>query len=210
MPLMQLVPPSIEPLTVAEAKNFCKSDTDLVDDDALFGLLITSARVYAEAYTARSFISQQWRLVMDSFPGNMMQAVPWGRTFSLPGNAILLERAPVISVDSITYTDMGGAQQTVPSSEYVADLSGPMPRITPGFGKIWPITLPQIGAAAANFTAGYGSTAASVPAGIRDCLLMRVKSRYDMRGEVTVASRGKIEPLPWVDALLDPYRVPSL
>ena len=157
MPLMQLVPPTIEPLTVAEAKNFCKSDTDLVDDDALFGLLITSARVYAEAYTARSFISQQWRLVMDSFPGNMMQAVPWGRMFSLPGNAILLERAPVISVDSITYTDMGGAQQTMSSTEYVADLSGPMPRITPGFGKIWPITLPQIGSAAANFTAGYGS-----------------------------------------------------
>ena len=207
MPLIQTSAPAIEPVTLADAKNFLRLDSDLNADDALITLLIGAARRFAEAYCAASFISQGWRMVLDSFPGPSLMGVPFGAPYTLPGHAILLERGPVLALTSITYLAMDGSTQTMPSANYIADLSGQLPRITPVFGQIWPIPMPQIGSVAVNYTAGYGTTATSVPEGIRDWILMRAKSRYDMRGEVAIAGRGKIEPLPWIDSLLDPYRV---
>ena len=211
MPLIQTSAPAAEPLVLADVKNYLRVDADLTNDDALITMMIGAARRYAEHYTGRSFITQQWRLVMDSFPGQMQAAYAmWGQIFGLPANGVLFEKGPVQSVDSIVYTAMDGTTQTIATPgapNYAVDLSDPVPRMTPGFGRVWPIPLPQIGAVAINFTAGYGATAASVPEGIRDWMLMRIKSRYDTGGEVTAAQRGKIEPLPWVDSMLDPYRV---
>ena len=205
--------PALEPISRAEAKNFLRVDSDLTADDLLIDLLISSARMEAESLTGRSFISQTYKVVLDSFPNWCEMAVSYNAPYNLPANAIQIERGPVISVDSIAYTAMDRSTQTMPATDYtitglsaLGDLRPPLARITPVFGKIWPIPLPQIGAVTVNYTAGYGATAASVPAGIKSWILMRIKSRYDMRGEVAIAGRGKIEPLPWVDHLLDPYR----
>ena len=207
MPLVQISEPAIEPVSVDEAKNHLRIDSDISQDDMLLGLMIGAARRYAEAYCNRSFITQQWRLVLDGFPGPALMGVPAGVTYSLPGHAILLERGTVQSVDSITYTDMAGAEQTMPTTDWVADLSGPVARITPKFGKIWPIPLPQIGAVKVNYTAGYGTADTDVPAGIRHWILIRIGSLYENREEVALMNRGKIEALPFVDSLLDPYRI---
>ena len=205
MGLVQTSAPALEPISVEEVK----LQSRIIDDseEQLLVLLIGAARRYVESYTGRSLISQGWRLTLDSFPGPSLMGVPFGVTFTMPGHAIQLERTPVISVDSITYTAMDSTTQTMPSTDYVADLSGPIARITPKFGKIWPIPLPQIGAVQVNYTAGYGTTAASVPEGIRHWMLMRVGTLYENREEVALLNRGKIEPLPFIDTLLDPYRV---
>ena len=207
MPLIQTVAPSEEPVSLVDAKNHLRVDTDLTQDDVLINLLIGAARRYAEMYCNRSFITQQWRLVLDSFPGNAMYGVPFGITFSLPGNAILIERGPVQSLDSITYTAMDGTEAAMPAADWIAELSGGLARVTPRFGKIWPIPLPQIGAVKVNFTAGYGAMASDVPEGIRQWILLRVSSLYENREEVAVMQRGNVSPLPYVDGLLDPYRV---
>jgi hypothetical protein len=213
MPLVQTQAPSIEPITLAQAKSHMRVDADLTSDDALITLLITAARVYAETYTQRSFITQKWRLVMDCFPGGSLVPGTYfgaGVPYSNPRNALLFPQGPVQSVDSIVYLDMSGTQQTVSAPglpDYAIDLSGPVPRMAPGFGKIWPIPLPQIGSVQVNFTAGYGDTADKVPAGICQWLLLRVGTLYENREEVALMNRGKVEPLPYVDTLLDPYTV---
>ncbi len=74
------------------------------------------------------------------------------------------------------------------------------------FGQIWPIALPQIGAVTVTFDAGYGAPAA-VPEGIKSWIKLRLGSLYAHREEVAALSRGRIDPLPFVDGLLDPYRV---
>ena len=207
MPLIQTSAPAVEPVTVEEAKNHLRADADITQDDDLIALLIGAARRYAENYCNRSFLRQQWRLVLDSFPGPSLIGVPFGVPYSIPGHAILLERGTVISVDSITYTDMAGLEQTMPATDWVAELSGPIGRVTPRFGKIWPIPLPQIGAVKVNYTAGYGAAAVDVPQGIRQWILLRVGTLYENREEIAVLSRGSVAPLPFVDSLLDPYRV---
>lgn len=214
MPYVLVTPPAAEPVTLAEAKLHLR--VDVADDDALITALISAARQHAEMITQRQLVTATWKLVMDAFPGNSQMGVPAGRMFSLPGHAILLNKSPVQSVTSIKYLDMGGVQQTMPSTDYVVDTSTEPARITPVFGKIWPISLPQIGAVEITFTAGYGApngatppvwSPSTVPEGIKAWMKVRIGSLYQHREELAVIQAGKIEPLPFIDGLLDPYRV---
>lgn len=204
MPLIQTSAPAVEPVTVADVKMACR----IIDDseDSYLSLLISTARRYGETITGRSFITQGWRLTLDSFPGPGQMGVPWGKAYGIPGHAIVLERGPVTAVTSITYIGMDGTQQTMPPSDYTWVDSGSIARVTPVFGKIWPIPLPQIGAVQVNYTAGFGATADLVPETVRHWMLVRVATMYENREEVAILQRGKVEALPYVDSLLDPIR----
>ncbi|HDR9185281.1 head-tail connector protein [Burkholderia vietnamiensis] len=155
MPLQLITPPSAEPLTLDEAKLHLR--VDINDDDALIGALIAAARDYAEGETHKQIVSARWKQVLDSFPGPSLIGIPYGRPYALPGHAIYLQRAPVIRVVSIQYLDMAGVTQTMPDADYTVDYSSEPVRITPVFGKIWPIPLPQIGAVWINFDAGFAA-----------------------------------------------------
>lgn len=98
MPLQLVTPPAGEPVSLAEAKQHLRVDGD--DDDLLIGSLIAAARQAAETQTGRQLITARWKLVLDAFPGPLMQS-PSGASFTLPGHAILLAKCPVQSVVSI-------------------------------------------------------------------------------------------------------------
>ena len=204
MSIQLVTPPAEEPVTLIEAKLHLRVDFD--DDDTLIASLITAARQAAETLTGRQLITARWKQVLDCFPGPSLMGVPAGQAFTLPGHAILLAKAPVQSVISINYLDMGSVSQTMPVSNYTVDSACEPARITPVFGQIWPICLPQIGAVSVTFDAGYGP-AAQVPEGIKSWIKLRVGSLYAHREEVAALSRGRIDSLPFIDGLLDPYKV---
>ncbi|NBP83230.1 hypothetical protein EBU60_05145 [bacterium] len=203
MPLQLVTPAAGEPVSLAEAKQHLRVDGG--DDDLLIGSLITAARQAAETKTGRQLITARWKLLLDAFPGPLMQSAS-GASFSLPGHAILLAKCPVQSVVSIEYLDMNGTTQVMPSSDYVLDAACEPARLTPAFGKTWPPTLPQMGAVSVTFDAGYG-TASAVPEGLKSWIKLRVGSLYGHREEMSVLSRGRIDPLPFVDGLLDGFKV---
>ena len=206
--------PAVEPVSLADCKAALNVDSDITLDDALITALISAAREYAEDYCNRSFITQTWRLTLDSF----MEVSAAGNGPFL--GAIQIERAPIVSVDTITYLDMAGVQQTITApgtvgqtstvvgeQRFALNLDGGVGRLAPAFGCIWPITLPQLGAIQINYTAGYGAAATAVPATICSWIKIRVATLYQNREEVAVLPRGKVEPLPYVDRLLDGYVV---
>jgi uncharacterized phiE125 gp8 family phage protein len=208
MPLQLITPPTEEPVSLAEAKAHLR--VDFSDDDSLITSLIAAARQAAETLTGRQLTTARWKQILDGFPGPSLMGVPVGRPFTLPGHAILIAKAPVQSVVSIDYLDMGSALQAVSSSTYTVDAACEPARITPVFGQIWPVSLPQIGAVSVTFDAGYGG-AASVPEGIKAWIKIRVGSLYAHREEVALTGRGQnISPLPFIDGLLDPFRVRTL
>lgn len=207
MPLVLVTPPAEEPVSLAEAKLHLR--VDFADDDALITALISAARQAAETLTGRQIVTARWKLVLDSFPGLSLMGVPAGQTFSLPGHAILLHKCPVQSIVSIQYLDMTGSLQTLASNSYTADFACEPARITPVFGQIWPVCLPQIGAVSVTFDAGYGA-ATTVPEGLKSWIKLRVGSLYAHREEVAVVSRGRVELLPFIDGLLDSYKVAFL
>jgi uncharacterized phiE125 gp8 family phage protein len=216
MPYILLTPPAVEPVSLNEAKAHLR--VDITDDDTLIGALISAARTHAEMVTQRQFVTATWKLVLDAFPGPSLMGVPSGMPFSMPAHAVQLNKSPVQSVISVKYLDMGGTMQTMPPADYKVDISTEPARITPVFGKIWPVTLPQIGSVEITFTSGYGTLDNStppvwvpqqVPEGIKAWMKIRMATLYENREEIALMSRGKLEPLPYVDGLLDPFRIVS-
>lgn len=147
--------PAFEPLSLTDAKLYLRVDVD--DDDTLISALISGAREFAENYTRRSFIQQSWKLVIDSFPGPDQFGVPWGRPFTTPSNAFVLERSPTAVVTGIKYLDMSYTSQVVDPTTYIADYASEPCRVTPIFGQIWPIPQPQIASIEVDFVAGWAA-----------------------------------------------------
>ena len=209
MAYQQVTAPTVEPLLLAEVKTHLREDLLDAANDALISFLITAVRQFAENETNRSFITQSWKYVFDSFPGIGLMGTPWGSVYSQPGNALMLEKGPIQSIDSIQYLDMTGTMQTVAASVYTSDLTGDLARLAPKFGQIWPIPLPQMAACQVNFTAGYGVAAASVPEGLRQWMKLRIASLYENREEFVIGRGLVVAKSPNFDGLLDRFTIRS-
>jgi hypothetical protein len=280
MPEIIVQAPAGEPINVEEAKLHMRVTES--SQDSRIRSLIAGARQAAETKTRQQLLHARYRLVLDRFPG-LMYGMPsaFSGTVNIPGFAIVLPHNPVIAVVKIEYLDMDGTLQTVDPSVYTLN-NALMPAIvTPRFGQIWPVPLPQVGAVMVTYDAGYAApltvvnagagtltinspvalavgtvtrvynsggalpaglaeatdyviaTAVAgvytltrngtpvaftdtgsgtsylgvVPEGLRNWILLRVGSMFENREEVAILNRGKIEELPFVDGLLDPYRI---
>ena len=221
MSLQLLLAPTSEPLTLDDAKLHLRV-TDTAQD-SLISALISAARSQAEQITRRALISQKWKLYLDRFPwpggtdyGGWPQVgmgLPYGNMGGMTSRlaswySVELPKPPLVSVDTVAYLDSQGASQTLTSgTDFIVDVAREPARIAPAYGKYWPSTLPQIDAVQISFTCGYAD-AASVPQGIKTWMLIRIGTLYENREEVAILNRGKVEALPYVDTLLDEFRVP--
>jgi hypothetical protein len=163
-------PPSGEPVTLAEAKLWCR--VDLPDDDALIAGLIASARQYVESAYNRTLVSAGWLSAIDRFPRYSSSAVwqynsdaIWQQRLPVtqlsgqwyPDRAsIRVTRPPLQAVSSITYVDGTGVMQTVDPSIYNVDTTTEPGRVAPAYGQIWPIVRQQLASVQVAFVAGYG------------------------------------------------------
>jgi hypothetical protein len=87
--------PTVEPVTLAEAKIQCRADGNELDS-LLTGVIIPAARRSAEHETGRALCTQTRELVLDAFPAD----------FELYGS-------PIQSVVSVKYLDESGNEQTL-------------------------------------------------------------------------------------------------
>jgi len=178
MGLTLITGPTVEPLTLAEARDQLRIDGE--DEDTLLAGLIQAAREWAEAFTRRALITQTWELVLNTWPT--------GDRFSLP-------LPPLQSVTSIKYTDIDGDEATFSSASYIADTDHTPGRIVLKNGYSWPaVTLREVSGIRVRFVAGYGAAAADTPQVIRQAMLLVVGHLYENR-EDTVAT-GNLRTIP--------------
>lgn len=208
MPLTLVTPPASTLIDVAEARLHVRQD--ITEEDTRIRRAILGCTRWAETETQRSYVARRYLLTLDAFPGPTLMGVPAGVEYSLPGSAVLLEHGPVLAVQSIIYTAMDGTQTTLPATEYQVDLASRPGRITPKFGKIWPVPLPQIGAVQITFDAGmvapvsFDSVADTMTVkGIWTTLVVGDAVRLNVSGDATGAL-----PLPLAE--LTDYFVQSV
>lgn len=159
MPEILIQAPSGECIHVDEVKLDRRIDFD--DDDAKLKMLITAARQAAETRTRQQFLHARWKLVLDRFPGGGCAELQ--NSVNIPSYAIQLPHTPLVHVVSIDYTDMSGAMQTMPPSDYAVNAALAPAIITPAFGRVWPIALPQIASVSVTYEAGYASPIVAQP-----------------------------------------------
>jgi hypothetical protein len=154
---------------------------DFTDDDSYIAALITASRDYAEKFTRRAFVTQQWQLSLDNFPsafgyGTVMGNPGFGMGYAgwIPGygrggnvniwfanGVVELPYPRLQTVDEIKYIDRANVLQTLDPTTYQVDAESEPGRIAPITTQIWPFTelsllAPALNAITLKFTCGYG------------------------------------------------------
>lgn len=167
--------PTIEPITLQEAKRHLTIDHNL-DDTLIKNALIPAARQAAESRTHRQIITASWTLTLDCFPdGSKGIALPLGQFQSL---------------DSITwYTGKLASTSMTPASEVYEMGSPDYTVITPV--SSWDSTAEKV---VIVFTCGYGATVASVPELLRQGMLIQLAHYYEQRELVSTGMPVHLVP----------------
>ena len=173
--------PGSYPVSTASAKAQCRVDHD--DENTLIEGLIAAATDYVELYLGRALVSQTWELVLDDF-----------------SDEILIGKGPVSSITSVKYYDPDGVEQTLSSSTYSFDATADPQRITLNPGYSWPSIDEGVAKITIRFVCGYST----VPAPIKQAMLLLIAQWYDNRADAT--DRPMIAMPNAVAALLTNYR----
>lgn len=156
--------PTVEPITIAEVKTQLGILADETGSDAIIARRITEARQWAEDYMQRALITQTQEIRLNEFP----------HFCGFAKDVIKLPFPNLLTVVSVKYIDVNGTEQTLSASDYVLDTYNLIGGIRPAYGVSWPYPRDEINAVRIQYTCGYGATSASVPALIKEGLLLLV------------------------------------
>ncbi|OYD65961.1 UNVERIFIED_ORG: putative phiE125 gp8 family phage protein [Burkholderia sp. CF145] len=190
MPEQLIRPPVGEPVSLIEAKLHLRVTDDA--QDARIQSFITSARIDAEKEIRQQLIHARWQAIFDRFPGD--NGMNLCENVNIPGNAARLPHSPLVDVVSVTYLDMSETLQTMDPADYVANNALTPGIVTPRFGRIWPVPLPQIGAVQFTYNAGYASPF-SVPVVPGNQIKVRGPVTWDVGDTVEFYNSGGVLPL---------------
>lgn len=193
MALKLIAGPAIEPVTLDEAKQHLRVDSD--DDDALIESLIVAARNFVERYLGRALIEQTWDLYLDKFPTTGPIEIPL---------------CPVISVDGVFYGE-DSPETEFDAESYRTDVVSEPARISLPSGGAWPTVTEGSNVVRVRFTAGYpdgddSPPAPNVPAQFKQAMLLAMGSMYENRESVVVGPAVSEMPFAF-EALLKPHRL---
>lgn len=153
--------PSLEPVTLIQAKKQLEiSASDTTHDDQI-SLLIQAAREQWEHDTDSAVLTQTLRVYADAF-----------------GDEFYLPRRPIQSITTLKYYDTLNAQQTLASSVY--SLNAAARTIQLKYQQVWPSSLARWDAIEITYVAGYTSVAL-VPAIVKQAMLLLVGKYFENR-----------------------------
>ena len=188
--LTETVAPTVEPMTLAQAKTFLRGPV-YSDEDSLISTLITAAREWVEDYCQRSFVPRTYRADLANFD-----------------DCIVLPRRPIISISSVQYynTDSPSVLTTLASSTYALQAD----RMVRNSGETWPAVYDRYDAVQITYLAGYDSgtsplDATNVPKRVYAAVGLMVGDLFENREAKIVGTVHSENPT--VLRLLDPLRV---
>lgn len=173
--------PDTEPITLDAAKAHVKSiPGDTSEDADILAPMISAAREFCEMRTGMILAEREVQIYPDGFAQSMRLPVE-----------------PIVRIVRITYLDADGAQQTLAASAYTLEADGTLTIPDP----------PEAQKDAAHpilITAECGF--ASLPATIRQAMLLLIGHWYNNREAVVVGSVASVEVEKTVDALLNLHK----
>ena len=208
MSLVLATAPAAPIMTTAEAKAHLRVSGS--GEDGLIDTYVLAITKAIENYTGRRLISQVWDLWLNGIPLDHGQEAWWdgvreGRKSSIMKQSrnISLLVGPVSAVTHVkTYSDTD-AESTMSSTNYFVDTQSSPGRLCLDYNATWPTNLRAHNAVNVRFTAGYGTTAASVPMDIITAAKLMLMPLYEGRG---ACAEGELFS-SIVLTLLQPYRI---
>lgn len=209
MGITVVTPPTSDPVSLDEAKDHLRVTSDL-EDGRIAGCIL-AARVNAERITRCTFRTQTIDCTYDSPYGCWPEIRRSNGHATYYGNycqqRLELPVTPVQSVESISYVDGDGSEQTLGDDQWVAVLDRTVAYIEPAYGVTWPGVRAQSQAITVEVVAGWPDD--QFPEDLRQALLLLTAHFYENRAAVTTGGRAEIPtevPLA-LEAILSGYAV---
>jgi uncharacterized phiE125 gp8 family phage protein len=188
--LIVTTPPTIEPVTLVEAKEHLRVTE--ADEDSYITGLITMAREMCEEYQRRSYIETGFDFWLRAFPS---------------GGEIVLPRSPLRVVSAVSYFTPDDTETVVDAAVYNVDDVTKPGRIVRAESATWPTaTLRTSKGVKISFTAGHGTLAADVPQRMIHAIKLIIADFFEQRQPIVVGTIAAELPLN-VKWLLDHDRL---
>ena len=171
-----IIPPSIEPVTLSETKDFIRIDD--ASNDGFISNLISVARQAAETFLKRSLITQTLRMEFDQYAPSTFELV----------------LGPVQSITRATLVNRDLSETSIDSSMYY---------LTVGKDNIVFDVTPVSHKVLVEYVVGYGDNAEDVPHPIRQAMHIHIARMYDNRtgnSSIPNASRNLYMPYRVINA----------
>lgn len=182
--------PVLDPITVAEAKLFCRVDNS--DEEALLDHLIEVAREKCEVASGRTLLTTTWDLKLADFPVE---------------DNIVLPRPPIASVTSVSYYDLSNTLCTLTvTTDYLTYLGKKQGYVYLPDGGSWPATYDRPDAVIVRYVAGW-TAAASIPACLKQWIRLAVSTLYDNRNQTITGTIVAELPHDFAAGVMDPERL---
>lgn len=166
-----------EPVTIEEARSQVRLSEGEDDFDANLLMLIQSARAYCEAYCNAAFAAHRMAWSCESFRD--LDRLPMG---------------PALNIESVTYRDAAGEQQTLDAASYELRPDGLEPRIALRRPYAWPTIEPG---SRITLTGRFGD---NCPPDVKNAMLLMIEEGFD-----TLEAKAQLA-MSRVDALLANHR----
>jgi hypothetical protein len=165
----QISLPLVEPVSLAQARQFLRLPSGFTAEDTLISGFIAGAREKGEILTGRALAQRKFTQVLDSHPYYTdaiqgQQAYP-ASYYSLPrysttlwnySQMIKLGYSPAISVEQMRSINPDGTVKVMmQDADFILDRISEPARIFPLPGSYWPADLYVANALEIDFTAGY-------------------------------------------------------
>ena len=196
MTIQLITPPDEDAITLAEAKEYLRIDTD--DEDADIRRMLNAATTEAQRTTDRPFVTATYQLGLNGFPYNGCSAFP-GR--------IEFPNAPLQSITSIKYTDTDGNEQTVDAADYIVNTAGQPGFVDPAFGTAWPTAQLIADSVRIVFVCGYGDDGSYLPEDLSYAIKLMTSHFYENREIVSTDSMTEV-PYTW-KSIMAQYSIPE-
>lgn len=192
MSLKLKTPPSVDVVSLVEAKQHCR--VDHTDDDTIIQAYIDGAISRVDGYRGllgRAIVNQEWELTLDAFPCGDIE-IPLGPLVSVAS-------VEYIAPNATSYATWASANYTVDASSYEGRISAV---------DAWPDTKDTLNAVRVTFIAGHGPAVTDVPPALRVAILMLVGHWYANR-ESVAAGPMMVVPETFSD-LISTFKKPTV
>lgn len=190
-----ITPPTVEPVTLDEAKAHLRL-THTLHDTMIEQRIIPAMRERMERRIGRAMCRQTWEMSVDAHDG-----------------AIELYPLPVLAIVSVTYVAPDGTTQTLAQSDYALDNKQRRAWLLPAYGVTWPAIASVANAITVTYRCGYSDSTdaavqrAAVPPSLKHALLLDIAAAYEApTGYITGTI---VTPLPnrHSEGLVDGHRI---
>ncbi|ABI59713.1 head-tail connector protein [Nitrosomonas eutropha] len=184
--LKRVTPPVDQPLSLTQVRDHLR--LTVVDDDPVLTGLIAAACDMCEAQTGRALMPQEWAV-----------------TESEQCRFIYLRKLPVTAITSVKHIDDYGDELAIDPAEY--RLTNPSDSAPAWVEFSEDAAIPAGGILRVVFACGYTDVDA-VPQALKQWMLLQIGHWYMNRESVNIGNITSL--LPYVDGLLDTYRIWNL